>query len=58
MISFMITTGSLNSQDMIRIFKQSRHDFSSKYLYDGYCVGVDVIFMSGGQILIEGHMVL
>ena len=54
----MITTGSLNSQDMIRIFKQSRHDFSSKYLYDGYCVGVDVIFMSGGQILIEGHMVL
>ena len=34
MISFMITTGSLNSQDMIRILKQWRHDFLGKYLCD------------------------
>ena len=34
MISFMITTGSLNSQDKIRILKQWRHDFSGKYLCD------------------------
>ena len=45
MISFMITTGSLNSQDMIRILKQSRHDFSGKHLCDGYCVDI----MCGGR---------
>ena len=28
---------SLYSQDMIRILKQSRHDFSVKHLCDGYC---------------------
>ena len=39
-ISFMITTGSLNSQDMIRIFKQSTHDFTSKHLCDGYCMDI------------------
>ena len=38
MIFFMITTGSLNSQDMISIHKQSRHDFSGKHLCDGYCM--------------------
>ena len=38
MISFMITTGSLNSQDMIRILKQWRHDFSGKHLRDRYCI--------------------
>ena len=27
----MITTGSLNRQDMIRILKQSIHDFSGKH---------------------------
>ena len=40
MISFMITTGSLHSQDMIRILKQSRHDFSGKDLCDGYCMDI------------------
>ena len=46
MISFMITTGSLNSQDMIRILKQSRHDFSSKHLCDGYCMDIMVWILS------------
>ena len=32
MISFMIAIGSLNSQVMIRILKQWRHDFSGKHL--------------------------
>ena len=32
MLSFVITTESLNSQDMIWILKQSRHDFSVKHL--------------------------
>ena len=45
----MITTGSLNSQGMIRIVKQSRHDFSGNYLCDGYCIGYYVIFIYGGQ---------
>ena len=30
-----VTIESLNSQDMIRILKQSRHDFSGKHLCDG-----------------------
>ena len=38
MISFMITTGSLNSHGMIRIVKQSGHDFSGKRSFDGYCM--------------------
>ena len=38
--TFMITAGSLNSQDMIRILKQSRHDFSGKHLYGGYCMDI------------------
>ena len=40
LISFMITTGSSNSQDMIRILKQLRHDFSGKHLCDWYCMGI------------------
>ena len=40
MISFMITTESLNSQDMIRILKQWRHDFLGKYLWGEYCMGI------------------
>ena len=40
MISFMITTGSLNSLDMIRIHKQSRHDFSVRHLCDGCCMEI------------------
>ena len=34
MISFIITTGPLNSQDIIRILKQSRHGFSGKHVMD------------------------
>ena len=37
MISFMITTESLNSQDMIRILK---HDLSGKRLCDGYFMDI------------------
>ena len=40
MITFMITAGSLSSQDMIRILKHSRHDFSGKHLCDGYCMDI------------------
>ena len=40
MIPFMITTGSLNSQDMIRILKQSRHDFSGNHLGVEYCMDI------------------
>ena len=40
MISVMITTGSLNNQDMTRILKQSRHDFSGKHLCDGYSMDI------------------
>ena len=48
MISFMITTGSLNNQDMTRILKQWRHDFSGKHLRDRYCM--DIIWcLCGGQ---------
>ena len=48
MISFMITTGSLNNEDMTRILKQWRHDFSGKNLRDRY--GMDIIWcLCGGQ---------
>ena len=47
MIQITVTIGSLNSQDMIRILKQSRHDFSGKHLGDGYCM--DIMFMCGGK---------
>ena len=43
MISFMITTGPLNSQDMIRIVKQSKHDFSGNiYVMDIMWILCDV----------------
>ena len=35
MISLMIATGSFNSQGIIKILKQSGHDFSGKHL--GLC---------------------
>ena len=48
MISFMITTGSLNNQDMSRIVKQWRHDFWGKHLRDRCCM--DIIWcLCGGQ---------
>ena len=40
MISFMITTRFLNSQDMVRILKLSGHDFSGKHLCNGYCMDI------------------
>ena len=43
-----VTIGSLNSQDMIRILKQLRHDFSGKHLCGGYFMDV-MLFMCGGQ---------
>ena len=40
--------GSLNSQDMIRILKQWRHDFSGKHLCIRYCM--DIMWcLCGGQ---------
>ena len=39
-IPFIIATGSLNSQDIIKILKQSGHDFSSKCLCNGYCAEI------------------
>ena len=36
----IIATGSLNSQDMIKILKQSVHDFSGKRLCDGHCMKI------------------
>ena len=35
-----VTTGSLNSQDMIKVLKQSGHDFSGKPLCDGHCTEI------------------
>ena len=40
MISVMITTGSLNNQNMTRILKQWRHDFSGRHLHDRYCMDI------------------
>ena len=45
MLSFMITTRSLNNQDMTRtvktlFLKQWRHYFSGKYLRDRYCIDI------------------
>ena len=56
MISFMLTTGSLNSEDMIRILKQWRHDFLGKYLCDGYCM--DIIKCLYGDAKIHGFVKL
>ena len=48
MISFMITTRSLNNQDMTRILKQWRHDFAGKHLRDRCCM--DIMWcLCGGQ---------
>ena len=48
MISFMITTRSLNSRNIYRILKQWRHDLSGKHLRDRYCM--DIIWcLCGGQ---------
>ena len=48
MISFMITTESLNNQDMTRILKQWRHDFFGKHLRNRCCM--DIIWcLCGGQ---------
>ena len=47
MISFMITTGSLNIQGMIRILKQWRHDFSGKNLCDRFCMDIMWCFCRG-----------
>ena len=52
MITFMITTGSLNSQDMISILKQSRQDFSGKYLCNGYCM--DIMWFLCVEVKIHG----
>ena len=38
----MIITGFLNSQDMIRTRKQSRHDFSGKHVMDVVWILCDV----------------
>ena len=48
MISFVITTGSLNNQSMTRILKQWRHDFSGKHLCDRYCMDI-ISCLCGGQ---------
>ena len=56
MISFMITTGSLNSQDMVRILKQWRHDFSDKHLCGGYCM--DIMWCLCVEVKIHGFVKL
>ena len=48
MISFIITTGFLNSQNVIRIRKQWRHDLSGKHLCDRYCMNI-MWCLFGGQ---------
>ena len=48
MISFMITTGFRNSQNVIRIRKQWRHDLSGKHLCDRHCMNI-MWCLFGGQ---------
>ena len=48
--------GCLNSQDMIRIPKQWRHDFSGKHLWDGYCM--DIIWRLYVEVKIHGFVKL
>ena len=50
------TIGSLNSQDMIRIRKHSRHDFSGKHLRDGYCM--DIIWCLCVEVKIQQRVIL
>ena len=52
----LATIGSLNSQDMIRILKQSRHDFSGKNLCDGYCM--DIMWCLCVEVKIHGFIKL
>ena len=51
MIFFIITIGSLNIQDMMRILKQSGHDFSGTYLCDGFCMDI-MCCLSGVKVII------
>ena len=54
MIFFMITTGSLSSQGMIRILKQWRHDFSGKHL----CDCMDIMWCLCLEVKIHGFVKL
>ena len=54
-IFFMITTESLNSQNMLRILKQWRH-ISGKYLCDGHCM--DVMWCLCVEVKIHGFVKL
>ena len=56
MISFLITTGSLNSQDVIRILEQRRHDFSDKHICDGYCM--DIMWFLCVEVKLHGFVKL
>ena len=56
MISFMVTTESLNIQDMIRILKQERHGFPAKHLYGGYCM--DIVWCLCVEVKIQGFLKL
>ena len=40
-----VTIGSLKSQDMSKILKQSGHDFSGKHLCDGYCSWILCVYV-------------
>ena len=48
--------GSLNSQDMIRILKQRRHDFSGKHLWVGY--SMDIMWCLCMEVKIHGFVKL
>ena len=52
-----VTIGSLKSQDMIKILKQSGHDFSGKRLCDGYCSEILCDVYLSRSIFNRGHMV-
>ena len=52
MISFMIAAGFLNGQDMIKILKQSEHDFC-----DGYCTEI-LCNVCSWRYSSEGHIFL
>ena len=56
MISFIITTGSWNSEGMIRILKWSGHRFSTFIWWTLY--GYYVMFICRGQYSIEGRTIL
>ena len=47
-LSRPLLIGSLNSQDIIRILKQWRYDFSGKHLCDRYCMNI-MWCLCGGQ---------